>query len=204
MAPRGRRAVGRTRGRTASIGRGRISVEPEEDNLIEIVNNIPISDAQQQLLDEEREETQEREDEAMDDADNDTTASIFSKATEPLPPPGNPIPTFTVQTWKAKWRRDFFTDWRWKEKKKGTGHQVWARCKTGKCRTNKKPHYYAGELTSFSNFEKHLNCSHYEVYIKYGKLKSVNNSSSSQPTLHTFQQFRMTNDRQKKIDLDLG
>ncbi|KAK4028077.1 hypothetical protein OUZ56_017257 [Daphnia magna] len=199
MASRGNRAVGRTRGSTASRGRVRISVEPGEENLIEIVNEIPISHAQQQLLDEEREE---RDDEAiMDDAENNTTVS---KATEPLPPPGNPIPIFTVQSWKSKWRRDFFTDWRWAEKKKCTGHQVWARCKTGKCQTNKKPHYYVGELTSFSNFEKHLSLCHSEEYSKYKKLKSVNDSSSSQATLHTFQQFRMTKDQQKKIDLDLG
>jgi hypothetical protein len=90
----------------------------------------------------------------MDDADNDSTASIFINATEPKPPPGNPIPIFTVQTWKSKWRRDFFIDWRWAAKKKGTGHQVWARCKTGKCQTNKRPHYYVGELTSLSNIQK--------------------------------------------------
>ncbi|KZR97920.1 Uncharacterized protein APZ42_006945 [Daphnia magna] len=53
MASRGNRAVGRTRGSTATRGRGRISVEPGEKNLIEIVNEIPISHAQQQLLDEE-------------------------------------------------------------------------------------------------------------------------------------------------------
>ncbi|EFX75526.1 hypothetical protein DAPPUDRAFT_107738 [Daphnia pulex] len=112
MSPRGKRAVGRTRGSTASIGRGRISVEPGEENLIEILNNIPISHAQQQLLDEE---SGERDHEAMDDADNNTTVS---NVTEPLPPPGNPIPIFNVQSWKAKWRRDFFTDWRWAEKKR--------------------------------------------------------------------------------------
>jgi hypothetical protein len=86
------------------------------------------------------EESGKRDHEAMDDADNNTTVS---NVTEPLPPPGNPIPIFNVQSWKAKWRRDFFTDWRWAEKKKGTGHQVWDRCKTGKCQTNKKAHYYA-------------------------------------------------------------
>lgn len=155
MAPRGKKAVGRTRGSKASRGHGRTSVETEEQNLLHIVNEIPISDAQQELLDDEREEGDDYE--VMHVTDDDTTIN----AAEPLPPPGNPIPTFTVQSWKAKWRRDFFTDWRWAKKKKGTGqsgHRVWARCKTGKCETNKKPHYYSGELTSFSNFEKHLGC----------------------------------------------
>jgi hypothetical protein len=67
-------------------------VEPGEENLIEIVNNIPISHAQQQLLDEE---SGERDHEAMDDADNNTTVS---NVTEPLPPPENPIPIFNVQS----------------------------------------------------------------------------------------------------------
>jgi hypothetical protein len=156
MVPRGKSAVGRTRGSTASRGRGRISVETGEENLVAIVNNISISDAQEQLLDEEMEE---RYDEAMDNTGNHT---ITINYTEPLPPPGNSIPIFTVQSWKAKWRKDFFTDWCWAEKKKGSADQVGARCKTGKCQTNKKPHYYAGELTSFSNFEKHRNSCHYE------------------------------------------
>ena len=196
MPPRGKKAVGRTRGSKASRGHGRNSVETVEQNLLHIVNDIPISNAQQEFWDEEREE---RDDESMDDTDNHTTIN----ATEPLPPPGNPIPKFTVQSWKAKSRRDLFADWRWAEKKKCTGHQVWARCKTGKCQTNKKPHYYSGELTSFSNFEKHLNSCHYEEYSKYEKRKSENDPS--QPSLHKFQQFRtMTKDRQKKIDVDLG
>nr|CAH0112994.1 unnamed protein product [Daphnia galeata] len=178
MPPRGKKAVGRTRGSKASRGHGQTSVETEEQNLLHIVNEIPISDAQQELLDDEREEGDDYE--VMHVTDDDTKINTA----EPPPPPGNPIPTFTEQSWKAKWRRDFFTDWR-------------------KCETNKKPHYYSGELTSFSNFEKHLNSCHYEEYSKHEKRKSENDPS--QPSLHKFQQSRtMTKDRQKKIDLDLG
>jgi hypothetical protein len=110
MEQREKRAVGRTRGLKDSRGRSRTSVETEEENLLEIVNDILISHAQQEFWDEEREE---RDDESMDDTDNHTTIN----ATEPLPPPGNPIPKFTVQSWKAKSRRDLFADWRWAEKK---------------------------------------------------------------------------------------
>jgi hypothetical protein len=41
------------------------------------------------------EESGERDHEAMDDADNNTTVS---NVTEPLPPPENPIPIFNVQS----------------------------------------------------------------------------------------------------------
>jgi hypothetical protein len=154
MAPRGKRAVERTSGSRVSRGRGRTSVETVEGNLREVVNDIPISDTQRELLDEEREEGGDNE--VMDVTDDDTTID----AAEPLLPPGNSIPKFTMQSWKSEWRRHFFSDWRWEEKKKGSGHQVWARCNTEKCQTIKKPHYYSGELTSFSNFEKHLKGCH--------------------------------------------
>ncbi|XP_059352801.1 uncharacterized protein LOC132088276 [Daphnia carinata] len=130
-----------------------------------------------ELLDEEG--RGEGSDEVMDFAENETT----SATAEPLPPP----------------------DWRWAAKKKGNGHQVFARCKTGKCNLQKKQHYYSGELTSFSNFEKHLKSCHNEEYSKYEKQKS--SLDFSQPTLNKFQQFRstaMTKERQKKLDIDLG
>lgn len=121
---RGNRGVGRIRGSKASRGHSRTSVETVEENFRQLVNDIPISDAQQELLDEEGEDG--GDDEAMGLTDDETTPT----AAEPSPPPGYAIPKFTVQSWKAKWRREFFSDWRWAEKKKGNGHQVWARFKT--------------------------------------------------------------------------
>ena len=61
MAPRGKKAAGRTRGSKASRGHGRNSVERVEQNLLHIVNDIPISNAQQELLDDEMEEGDDNE-----------------------------------------------------------------------------------------------------------------------------------------------
>jgi hypothetical protein len=77
-----------------------------------------------------------------------------------------------------------------RKKNRRSGHQVWAWWKTGKFQTNKKPVYSSGELTSFSNFDKHLNICHYEEYSRYKKSKSLNDSSSSKPTSLILQQFR--------------
>ncbi|KZS02107.1 Uncharacterized protein APZ42_000990 [Daphnia magna] len=116
MPPRVTKAFGKRSGTRVSRGRG--SVQTREENLRQIVGQLPISDAHQELLDEEGAEG------GSDDIVDLAEYEITSASAEPLPPPGEPIPKFTVESWKAKWRRDFFSDWRWAAKKKGNGHQV--------------------------------------------------------------------------------
>ncbi|XP_045032028.1 uncharacterized protein LOC116933634 isoform X4 [Daphnia magna] len=156
MPPRVTKAFGKRSGTRVSRGRG--SVQTREENLRQIVGQLPISDAHQELLDEEGAEG------GSDDIVDLAEYEITSASAEPLPPP----------------------DWRWAAKKKGNGHQVWARCNTGKWKTKNKQHYYS-------------------EYSKYEKRSS--GIDSSQPTLNRFQQFcstTMTKERQKKLDIDLG
>lgn len=117
--------------------------------LHDIADGIDVSETQQQLIDEEYTDVAEETSEEVE-------ADMPRKD-----PPGELMPAFTIQSWKASWRRAFFTDWRWSQRKKGEA-QVWARCKTGQCQMKTKPHYYAGGTSSFTNFEKYLNSCHKE------------------------------------------
>lgn len=76
------------------------------------------------------------------------------KTLTPPSPPGDPILFFTIQPWKAQWRRAFSLI-QIEEKKEGT--RVWSRCKTGKC-DDKNPLTITKEARnlspSFSSFCK--------------------------------------------------
>ncbi|KAI9550068.1 hypothetical protein GHT06_001545 [Daphnia sinensis] len=116
MRPRVTKAFAKRRGTRVSRGRG--SVQTREENLRQIVGQFPITDAQQELLRSYFFRG------GYDDIVDLTEYEMTSTSAEHSPPPDEPIPKFTVESWKAKWRRDFFSDWRWAAKKKGNGHQV--------------------------------------------------------------------------------
>ncbi|KZS05053.1 Uncharacterized protein APZ42_031857 [Daphnia magna] len=168
-----------------------MSGKPKRDaRLHDIVDAIDISETQQHLIDEEDTDVAEETSEEVE-------ADMLRKD-----PPGEPIPAFTIQSWKASWRRAFFTDWRWSKRKEGEA-QVWARCKTGQCQMKTNPHYYAGGKSSFTNFEKHLNSCHKEEYKQYNPVSS---KDLNQPSLLSFnvQPTKTTKQRQIKLDTELA
>ncbi len=93
-----------------------------------IVDGIDVSETQRQLLEEEADDNQQSLDEAI--ATHEATEETSEVVEADMPrkdPPGEPIPQFTIQSWKASWRRAFFTDWRWSPKRK-EGEAVKLRC----------------------------------------------------------------------------
>lgn len=182
--PRGTRA--RARG-PRGLGRGRMAQQRTVAEIVEDIVDVP-SDAQQQLLDEEAEMLLDESNASTVDISDEPSdeSAIHPHPTHPaMPesvpsaPPGEPIPKFTVLSWKATWRNHFFTDWRWAPGNSKNQH-VWARCKTGEC--TKNTHYYSGGTTSFSNFEKHLNSHHKTLYEAFQKSQKSTQSGPSDPT----------------------
>lgn len=193
------------------------STQTPTQRLHQIVQGIPVSEARQRQLDEEEDDTSSDEIDLGEEGGSEgesVPASTSSTPTQgdaptsaPTPPPGEPIPIFTVQSWNAPWRRLFFTDWRWAPKKPPKkGYYVWARCKTGQCDNKRVHHYYAGDKYSFTNFVKHLNAVHTAEYEKFLKGQSKQ-KDPNQHTLQDFPQFRnssMTKQRQHQLDIDLA
>lgn len=64
--------------------------------LHDIVDAIDLSETQQHLIDEEDTDVAEETSEEVE-------ADMLRKD-----PPGEPIPAFNIQSWKASWRRAFF------------------------------------------------------------------------------------------------
>lgn len=204
-----RRGRGRPRGSARLNQRGQTVVDARLQN---IVDGIDISETQRQLLEEEADDHQQSLDEATatheDEASEETSEVVeedMSRSSAFLgprkDPPGEPIPQFTIQSWKASWRRAFFTDWRWSPKRKEGEAQVWARCNTGECKTKTKPHYYAGGTSSFTNFEKNLISCHNEEYKQYNPVLSMS-KDPSQPSLLSFNVHSVKTKKQRQIKLD--
>lgn len=180
MSGRGQGSRGRSRDRGRPRGRGtrtprgnhsgtsgsRINDNSNDDAeserrrgevLQDIVNGIDVSESHQQQLNEEVDIII-----ILTDDNEMTERSLLDEMAQNVPP-GEPIPTFNIQSWKYPWRRHFFTDWRWAPKNKGES-KVWAKCKLRSCALRNPPHYYCGSSSSFTNFEKHLSLCHYEEY----------------------------------------
>ena len=191
--PRGR---GRPRGSARLNQRGQTAVDTRLQN---IVDGIDVSETQRQLLEEEADDHQQSSEETEDTEVTEETSEVVEADMRRKDPPGEPIPQFTIQSWKASWRRAFFTDWRWSPKRKEGEAQVWARCNTGQCQTKTKPHYYAGGTSSFTNFEKHLISCHNEEYKQYNPVLS---KDPSQPSLSSFNVHSIKTKKQRQIKLD--
>jgi len=181
---RGKRGRGRGRGQSQQVvdedevaadpAPATVDTEAAQNALMNHVNSIPITQELQDRLDEE----------AMEGGGQESTTPILPIQAQPFTPPGDPIPLFTIQCWRAAWRRQFFTDWRWaKDKSKKDVMKVWARCKTGKCADKNPPYYYSGASKSFTNFEKHLQSAHQEKYEAYLKKKTKKEEDESQPSV---------------------
>lgn len=170
-----RKGKGRPRG---SRGKSRGSswfndTQSSEDARIrEIVDSIEVADDRQELLDEEADITE---------LVAETEEAAETSLKDPLP--ADPLPLFVIQSWKTPWRRAFFADWRWDGKKKEGESQVWTRCKTGKCPTKSKQHYYAGGSSSFTNFEKHLTSFHNKEYKSFAAKTQKHNN---QPSIESY------------------
>ncbi|EFX81327.1 hypothetical protein DAPPUDRAFT_102318 [Daphnia pulex] len=112
-----RRGRGRPpRGSARLNQRGKTVIDARLQN---IVDGIDVSETQRQLLEEEADDHQQSLDEAI--ATHEATEETSEVVEADMPrkdPPGEPIPQFTIQSWKASWRRAFFTDWRWSPKRK--------------------------------------------------------------------------------------
>lgn len=209
-ATRGTRGQRRGRGQTRREVEGpadfaAVVVPTDGDNeraqqvLQNIVNNIPISQEHQELLHEEAMEV-------MEESQQENSASPICVApaqtsTQPSLP-GDPIPLFTILSWRAQWRRAFFTDWRWaKDKKNKDAMQIWARCKTGKCAGKNPPYYYSGSSKSFTNFEKHLNSAHPTKYEEFSKSSK---KDESQTTVLEFIDRPVVTSKARQKRLDTG
>ena len=164
---RGRGAPKGGKGQPRGRPRGSAQLNQRRQTLVDarlqnIVNGIDVSETRRQLLDEEEDDHQQSLDEADDTEVAEETSEVVEADMSRKDPPGEPIPPFTIQSWKASWRREYFTDWRWFPKRKEGEAQVLACCNTGQCKTKTKPYYYAGGTFSFTNFEKHLISFHNE------------------------------------------
>lgn len=204
--------MGRARGSRSSNSRGgrggrnQHATTPQQQQAAvqRIVDGIPHDNnpIQQELLNEEVQmEAVESDVSEYQEGETDQP----THPVEPRPPPGEPIPIFTQQCWKASWRRKFFTDWRWALNPENNNNNfVWARCNTGDCR--RKTRYYKGGSTSFTNFEKHLKSAHKQLYEAFERQQASSSQDPKQPKLHQFagQPMTLTKLRQKKLDTDLA
>ena len=130
--------------------RGQTAVDTRLQN---IVDGIDVSETQRQLLEEEADDHQQSSEETEDTEVTEETSEVVEADMPRKDPPGEPIPQFTIQSWKASWRRAFFTDWRWSPKRKEGEVQVWARCNTGQCQTKTKPHVRKSYFIDFSHMK---------------------------------------------------
>ena len=105
--PKGGKERRRTRGRpprgSARLNqRGQTVVDARLQN---IVDGIDVSETQRQLLEEEADDHQQSLDEAT--ATHEATKETSEVVEADMPrkdPPGESIPQFTIQSWKASWR----------------------------------------------------------------------------------------------------
>ena len=163
-SPGGRRFIrNNARGRRPSRGRGRSFV----------LQNKEISQVQQEILDKENEERN-------GPVENMAAEIAESSSSEPKPPPGKPIPIFTVNAFPI-WRKKFFHDWR------EEGNSIWALCKL--CDNGR---YFSGGKSSFTNFNTHLKLLHPE---EYGSI------SNSQQKIESFATpTKVQQSRQQQLD----
>lgn len=207
--------VGRGRPRSRGRGRGGRSIsrvtdgqhfnpETPDEALHRIVQSIPVSQEQQDQLDEEEglmateEESEVVEEVPAADEHPHSQSRPLQKS-----PPGHPIPSFTVHSWKASWRRKFFTDWRFD----AVQQRVWACCSIEGCEKTSRRHYFAGGMTSFTNFTRHLSSAHSDLWKEY---TSTNQKTlfeeSRQQSIQSFLRspVNLPPNQQKELDIDLA
>lgn len=164
-----------TTGRTGMRNSVSVSIDEAQARLERLVNDLPVNEELQRQLDEETVELELEFDSisGVEDEFSDSESSNTAQETvESKPPPGVPIPAFTISTWKASWRRIFFKDWRQEPNLADPSKtKVFAQCKTGECDRSNRQKYFRGGVSSFTNFVTHLNSHHREVWLEY-KAKS--------------------------------
>lgn len=77
--------------------------ETTQNVLKNMVNNIPISQEHQELLDEEAMELME-ESRQQENSASSAICRAPAQTLTPQIPPGDPIPLLKIQSWRAHWR----------------------------------------------------------------------------------------------------
>jgi hypothetical protein len=111
-------------------------------------------------------------------------------------PPGQPIAAFVISNWAPAWRRKFFSDWR-----QDSNGKTYSKCNL--CKANRP--YLTGNLSSFTNFSKHLKGVHLAEWNAYDEDQSKKKGDTTQQSIKAYGTAKSIHkSRQQQLDIQLA